>query len=1284
MNFAYFWRYYVYILMQISKVPFLLSKLLPIFLVCAVGTQTVAAAPPSRITRAVNVARTRLLPGNLNPLAQAKNDLGAVDSAMPMDYMVLLFKSSAAQQQELDGLLTDQQNPSSAQFHKWLTPEDFGERFGLSQQDHSKMAAWLKSEGLTVNEGGRGRNWIAFSGTAGQVSRALHTSIHKFKVNGETHYSNVTEPSIPEALADVAGAFIGLQNFRLKSGARPGPAFTTANSAHFLAPEDYATIYNIAPLYKAGFDGTGQSIAIVGESAIQVSDLRAFKTRFNLPANDPKVILYGGADPGFSDVNRQLEANLDLEWSSALAPKASLTYIYGQNVFTALVTAVNLNTAQVISVSYGACELNISPFYRSFAQQANAQGITIFVASGDAGNAGCDSQGSELFAARGQIIPFPSNLPEVTSVGGTQFVEGDGNYWAATNSPNGASALSYIPEVPLKESDSFGLFAGGGGASKIYPKPLWQTGPGVPNDGMRDTPDVSLSAAGHDAYLVYFSAQGFPAGLYRVSGTSAAAPAMAGIVTLLNQYQVAKKFQQQPGLGNINPQLYRLARTSPDAFHDITTGDNYVNCVQGSLDCALGFFGYQATPGYDLATGLGSVDANNLVTNWNTATANVSVTLTVDTTRAIPGINGNVVSLNDTVTATARVQVISGNGAPTGTVDFSVGSVPFGSVPLSYDSVSPYATAAIQVGRLGVGRYRITAEYSGDPTFSSSGATQPLQVIAPAGSSAIVLTGPSLVFPSDVIHPEASAYQTFLTLREQGGVPAVVTGFSIDGQPQPLAQYFPTTALQANSSLTIQVPLRNVANFSTHTFAVQFIDASGVAGTRQITVTYYPLPEFSDIGVKAFPLTVLQDASKPSCEWPVRLSIDDLGGFSDTITGLSVGFVDYTSQIVPTFGTRRVETLGSLQGTLCLNGYAPPLTQTIEIDFASGLAQQVTVTLLPSTTAPAKLSASPATISLAASPGRNGQATVAINLSDKSQLWTATVLPANRTTGWLTTSALFGTGSGQITLNASAAGYAPGAYRATLLIQSPNAVPQTVEVPILFVNGGSATGTLITGAGNAAALNQSTIAPGMILTLVGAKLANTTETVSTNPLPYSTAGVTATVNGIAAPILYASPGQINLQVPYGVGTGPGVVGINNNGEVAGFAVQIAPAAPGIFTDASGQVTPSATVKQDGSLTLLLTGAGDITSTLRTAFAPALNTAAAQLPKPLLPISATIGGAQVFVQSASLAPGLFGVTRVILLIPQSVPTGLQPVVITINGVASSAALVTVEPPVGSTQ
>ena len=1259
--------------MQTRKASFLQTFFFLLAL-CASIAQTVAAAPASRITRAVDPSRTRRIVGSLSPLAQAKNDVGPVDSSMPLDYMVLSYKPSADQQQDLDGLLTDQQNPSSAQFHKWLTPEDFGNRFGLNQQDHSKVAAWLRSEGFTVNESGRGRNWIAFTGNAGQVSRALHTSIHKFQVNGELHYANTTEPSLPEALVDVAGGFIGLNDFRFRSSARIGPAFTTASSAHYLAPEDYATIYNIAPIYKAGFDGTGQSIAVVGESAILVSDLRAFKTRFNLPANDAKVILYGGPDPGFSDVDRQFEANLDLEWASALAPKASLTYIYGPNVFTALITAVNLNTAQVVSISYGACELNISPFYRSFAQQANAQGMTILVASGDSGNAGCDGHNSELFASRGQIVSFPSNLPEVTSVGGTQFVEGDGKYWAATNTANGGSALSYIPEVPLKESDSFGLFAGGSGASRIYPKPLWQAGPGVPNDGMRDTPDMSLTAAGHDAYLVYFSAPGFQAGLYPVSGTSASAPAMAGIVALLNQYQVSKNFQKQPGSGNINPQLYRLAQTAPSAFHDITSGDNYVNCVQGSLDCSTGFFGYQATPGYDLATGLGSIDVNSLITNWNTASASVSVMLTADTAR---------LSLNDTVTATARILVVSGSGAPTGNIDFSVGGIPFGSVPLSYDSTSPYATASLQVGRLGVGRYVLTAEYSGDATFSSSGATLPLQVIAPAGAAAIVLTGPSRVYPTDAINPQASVYQTFLTLREQGGVAAVVTGFTIDGQPQPLEKYFPTTALQPNSSLTILVPLRDVVTFSTHTFEVQYIDASGVAGNRQISVNYYPLPEFSDIGLRAFPQSVVQDMSKPSCQWPVRLSIDDLGGFSDTIAGLSVGFVDYTSQITAIFGTPRLENLGSLQGTLCLSGYTAPTTLTVEVDFASGLTPQVTVTLLPAPAAPGKISANPASVKLNASPGITGQATATVNVSDKSQAWTAAIVPANRTTGWLTTSQLFGTGPGQIALTASGTGYAPGAYRATLLIQSPSAIPQTIEVPILFVNGGSTTGTLITGVGNAAYPGQTTLAPGMLLSVVGTKLANTTTTVSTNPLPYATAGVTATVNGVAAPILYASPEQINLQVPFGVSAGPGVIGINNNGEVAGFSVRIAPAAPGIFTDASGKLTPTASVLQNSSITVSLTGSGDIASTLRTAFAPALNTSAALLPKPLLPISATIGGAQVFITFAATSPGLFGVTQVTLLVPESVPTGLQPVVITINGVASNAALVTVEPPAGNT-
>jgi len=1256
--------------MNTVKLPAFLQKfILSAVVVASVWPQSSFAAPANRIQQAVTGARMRVIKGNLHPLANPKNDRGAVDATMPMDYMLMMLTPSASQQSDLDVLLADQQNPSSPQFHKWLTPEDFGDRFGLSQSDHSKVAAWLTAEGFTVNESGRGRNWVAFSGNAGQVSRSFRTSIHRFQVNGKTHYANAAEPSVPEALAEVTSGFVGLHDFHLTSNAKlGGPAFTAGGGAvHYLAPEDYGTIYNIAPLYKAGFDGTGQSIAVVGDSAVPLSDLRAFKTRFNLPAGDPKVILYGGADPGVNA--NQFEGNLDLEWSSAIAPKANLFYVYGQNPLTAIIAAVSLNVAPIISVSYGGCELNFSgSYYRSFAQQANAQGITIVVASGDAGGAGCDRQDSELFAARGNTISFPSALPEVTSVGGTQFAEGAGKYWAAANTANGGSALSYIPEVPWNESDSSGLIAGGGGASQIYTKPLWQAGPGVPADGVRDTPDVSLSAALHDGYLVFFSSASNSPGLYVTGGTSASAPSLAGILAILNQYQVSKNFQRQPGLGNINPQLYRLAQSTPSAFHDIATGDNLVPCVQGSADCVTGFFGANAAPGYDLATGLGSLDVNNLVTNWNNATASVSVTVTGDNPRP---------SLNDSVTVTARVAVVTGTGGPTGRVDFSINGVSFGSVPLSYDAISPYAKIVLPVGRIGLGRVTVTAEYSGDATFSSGGGTLPLQIVAPTNGAAIVLSGPFQVWPATPVDPQGFVWQSNLTLSESAGTPAVVTGFTIDGQPQPLAQYFPTTNLQANSTLVVRVVFRNIIAFSTHTFGIQLIDASGTNITREITVTYYPTPEFEDIGLRAFPLIVTQDSSNPSCPWPIRLSVDDLGGFTDTITGLFAGGVSYTSQIAAVFGTRRLETLGSLQGTLCLSGVTVPATETIEVDFASGIAQQVTVTLLPPAISPAKISATPSNALLTATPGKNGQSTIAVNLTDKGQPWTAAIFPANRTTGWLTTSQLSGTGPGQITLTANSAGYAPGAYRATILLQSPGASPQTVEIPVVFLNASSSAGTLITGIGNAAVLTQSTIAPGMLLTITGTKLSNTTRVISSTPLPYTADGVSTTVNGVAAPILYASPTQLNIQVPYGVSAGPGVVGVNNNGEIAGFAVRIAPAAPGIFTDAANNVAPTATAKQNGALTLYLTGAGDIVSTLPTAFAPAANTPPAFLPKHVLPISATVGGAQVFIQTAGLAPGLVGTTQITLLLPGTVPLGLQPVVITVNGVASNSAFVTVQ-------
>jgi uncharacterized protein (TIGR03437 family) len=247
--------------------------------------------------------------------------------------------------------------------------------------------------------------------------------------------------------------------------------------------------------------------------------------------------------------------------------------------------------------------------YQTVAQQGNAQGITWVNSSGDSGAAGCDANGVSS-ATLGLATRFPSDVPEVTAVGGTEFNEQTGSYWNSINDSNGASALSYIPESVWNTSAVFSAaWAGGGGASSFFTKPSWQTGPGVPNDGARDVPDVALPASGyHDSYLQTSNGVTAPGS----AGTSAAAPVFAGMLVLLNQYLVANGAQSQPGLGNVNPMLYRLGQTAPSAFHDITVGNNIVPCTPGTPDCPSGSLGYNAGPGFDLATGLGSIDLMNL------------------------------------------------------------------------------------------------------------------------------------------------------------------------------------------------------------------------------------------------------------------------------------------------------------------------------------------------------------------------------------------------------------------------------------------------------------------------------------------------------------------------------------------------------------------------------------------------------------------------------------------------------------------------------------------------
>jgi len=615
-------------------------------------------AEQRRIVRPIDNASTVRMQGTVSPRARVELDRGPVAATMPLERMTLVFSRTAAQQAELDRLLAEQQDPNSANFHKWLTPEEFGNRFGLAQADIDIVSAWLTSQGFTVNEVARSRTWIAFGGIAAQVEAAFHAPIHNYFVGGTLHYAASTDVSVPDAFSGVIAGVTGLHNFAPRPlNVRPRPRLTSSITGnHFIVPGDLATIYNL-PSYTNGAvctspcnDGSGQSIAVVGQSDLstdtnpgrngtpglngQQYDLVTFRNLAGLPPVNLQIKLYG-ADPGVvaGDVD---EANLDVEWSGAAAPNAALIFVIekGSNggAFQALVDAVNNNLAPIISVSYGTCEgsldSNTQTQLTNAGQQAQTQGQAIVVASGDSGAADCDTT---LPATHGLSVDFPSSMPYSTGIGGTSFTGDTTNstsptlptqYWNGSTNDIAPSAFSYIPETAW--NDSSGLSTGtisatGGGASVKFSKPSWQTGPGVPADGQRDTPDLSFNAsASHDEIVI--CSQSSCVNNYRntdttfdlIGGTSAGTPVFAGILALINQ---SKGHAQ----GNINAQLYSLAASASTswAFNDITTGDNKVFCTVATTNCTSSPIGYSAGPGYDQVTGLGSVDATALIDALN-------------------------------------------------------------------------------------------------------------------------------------------------------------------------------------------------------------------------------------------------------------------------------------------------------------------------------------------------------------------------------------------------------------------------------------------------------------------------------------------------------------------------------------------------------------------------------------------------------------------------------------------------------------------------------------------
>jgi subtilase family serine protease len=790
-------------------------------------------AQQDRITATIDARHSVLIRASVPRQADPRYDRGAVEPDFRLANITLFLSRSADQQAALDQLLADLQDPASPNYHNWLTSETYAERFGASAADLDNIAAWLRSQGFAVEYTARGRDFISFSGNAAQVEAALHTEIHRYQLGAETHFANATDLSLPAAIAPMVAGIMGLHDFHPKAPRKRAlPNYTESDGSHALAPDDFATIYNLNPLYSYGYLGAGQSIVIVGQSDIDPSDIDAFRSLWGLPPTKIQMVPTG-TYPGISP-DDAVEADLDLEWAGAVARFANLIFVYSEDADYSAFYAIDNNLAPVISESFGLCEYQVGSNrmglynYEPEAQKASTLGITWLVSSGDSGAAGCDYDVDT--ATQGLGVSLPASVPEVTAVGGTEFNEGSLSYWSSSNGAYGGSALSYIPEKAWNDTAAgAGLAASGGGLSAVYKKPAWQTGPGVPNDGMRDVPDVSLTASdAHDPYIVI--TQGLAIG---VGGTSASAPSFAGMVALLNQFLVQNQVQSKSGLGNINPKLYSMAAGGASGvFHDVTTGDNIVPCQADTLDCTDGHFGYTAGVGYNLVTGLGSVDAYNLVTAW----AGIPVSATTTTLTASPAI----ISSGGSAVITATVKAVSGTRSPTGTVSFTVGGNVLGAATLSGSGGSATASLTVFGGQLLTANNTIQAAYGGSPLFTSSSASTTLTVGTPTAASAVAVT----VTPNPVYQhaPDANGgtFTFTIQLKETAGVATSLTGFTVGGvsYAASLSSFFGSTTLAANGTLSASLEAANIAVPSTMAMVFTGRDASGALWTRQISVPF--------------------------------------------------------------------------------------------------------------------------------------------------------------------------------------------------------------------------------------------------------------------------------------------------------------------------------------------------------------------------------------------------------------------------------------------------------------
>lgn len=777
-----------------------------------------AAAHASRVTGDWQTTASVAIPTGKTPSRASEMDLGAAPADIPLTRMLLLLEPSAAQRQALDAELANQQNPASSHYHQWLTAAAFASSYANSAADVAAVVSWLQGQGFQVAPLPAGLGWVEFSGTAGQVEQAFHTHLDLLATAAGSRAVLASAINVPAALKPVLHGLVSLDGaVSLPALTTPQPvavsaaslaAQTTPSQAEALTPRLMAQLLHWDALQASAVNGAGETIAIAARSNVAPSDIAAFRAVFGLPAN-PLAIAPNGIDPGIT--SDEAEAVLAASWAGAAAPGAQILLVPAattgatDGLDLSLAAIVDQALAHAVAVGYSSCEASLSEahqaFYAALYRQAAAEGIAVIAAAGDSGPSACHIAGSPAPVSSGYGVNALASTPWNTAVGVAGLsADESGTTGRVASSPTLAGWS------PTSAADP--VYAGGGGSSTLYAAPSWQPLPSspavaaTPEGHFRLLPDAALptaidSGAHHGlAFCMSCSASAGECTLVRGGGSAASAAIFAGVAAL-----VAQKNGPQ---GNLAPHLYALSRRS-GVFDDVQQGGAQLWCRAGSPGCGdTEQIGFAAVPGYDLATGLGGVNAQALVTNWSAVPEVGTSAVTVGIT-AQPAI----ITPSTLVTLTAKVTPGAGGATPTGTVLFyniSSGT----NVSTAPSTVGADGTASLSIsGVFALGDNKVEAIYSGDATYASA-TSQPVDIAVEKSATVTSLTATPAVLTTGTT-------ETFNATI----APATATGatYSITGK---VSFYDGATLLGAG---TVTANAASLANITLSTTASHTITA---------------------------------------------------------------------------------------------------------------------------------------------------------------------------------------------------------------------------------------------------------------------------------------------------------------------------------------------------------------------------------------------------------------------------------------------------------------------------